>query len=221
VFDLADAVSGNRRTAHEYVCDAIRVAILRGSVPGGTRLVQSDIARDLGVSTTPVREALRDLATEGLIDLDAHRGAVVKKVTYKELMEIHDLTEILDPEAVRLAAASPDRDHVNAAEQLADQMEGETDVGRWVDLNRQFHEALVANVENERLLTILKGLRDSVAPYVGLALQKHDYFGEANAEHRELVDVVRSGDSQRAFELAKAHVDLTVRVLKSARDMFE
>ena len=223
MFDLVESVAGNRRTAHEYVRDSIRVAILRGSIAGGTRLVQSDIASELGVSTTPVREALRDLATEGLIDLDAHRGAIVKKYDYDELMEIHDLTKLLEPEAIRLASVHPDRaETLDLAERLAERMEAETDVGRWVDLNRQFHEALIACIDRKRLLGILKGLRDTVAPYVGLALQHDDYrLKAANKHHRQLIAAVRKGDGERGAKLSSAHVDLTTKALEAARDALE
>jgi DNA-binding GntR family transcriptional regulator len=214
--------SGNRRTAHEYVRDTLRMAILRGAVSGGTRLVQADIATELGVSTTPVREALRDLASEGLIDLDAHRGAVVKKFRYDELVEIHDLTKLLEPEAMRFAAEAADPKVVVAAEALADEMEAESDVGRWVELNRTFHECLVSGIGRPRLLNVLKGLRDTTAPYIGLALQHEDYrLGRANRHHRQLIAAVRTGDVAQAVELSSLHVDLTTQVLEDARHLFD
>lgn len=219
---LESSLAGSRRTAHEYVRDSLRLAILRGSLPGGTRLVQADLATELGVSTTPVREALRDLATEGLIELDAHRGAVVKKLAYSELVEIHDLTRILEPEAMRLAAEASDHASLERAEQLADEMDTETDVGRWVDLNRQFHESLVELVDNKRLRDILRGLRDTAAPYIGLALQAQDYrFPSANKHHRSLIRLIRKGDGDAAAKMAADHVDLTLRALKGARHLFE
>lgn len=220
MFDLDRSAS--RRTAHEYVRDSLRVAILRGSVAGGTRLVQADIASELGVSTTPVREALRDLASEGLIELDAHRGAVVKKFRYEELVEIHDLTKLLEPEAMRHAAEAADPAVVAEAEALADAMEREDDVGRWVELNRNFHECLVAGIGRPRLLNVLKGLRDTSAPYIGLALQHKDYrLGHANLHHRQLIEAVRTGAVDDAVELSSRHVDLTTQVLEDARHLFD
>ena len=220
MFDLDK--SANRRTAHEYVRESLRVAILRGSIAGGTRLVQADIASELGVSTTPVREALRDLASEGLIELDAHRGAVVKKFQYDELVEIHALTKLLEPEAMRLAAQAADPAVVAKAEPLANTMERENDVGRWVELNREFHECLVSGIARPRLLNVLKGLRDTVAPYIGLALQHRDYrLGHANLHHRQLIEAVRTGDVAQAAELSSRHVDLTTQVLEDARHLFD
>lgn len=220
--DLTDSTTSSRRTAHEYVRDTLRQAILRGSVSGGTRLVQADIAKRLGVSTTPVREALRDLATEGLIHLDAHRGAVVRQLTYQELIEIYDLMSLLEPEAMRRAAAERDEEGRAGAEKLANLMEAEDDVGAWADLNRQFHAMLVDCVPNRRLLAMLTALRDTAAPYVGLALQQRRYPHDlANQHHRELLDAMRAGDGQRVHEVAADHVDLAARTLEDARHLFE
>jgi len=211
-----------RRTAHEYVRDALRRAILRGTTPAGTRLVQADIARELGVSTTPVREALRDLATEGLIDLDAHRGAVVRRLRYEDLVEIHELMRLLDPEAMRRAAEVGPHDGLVEAEELADRMERERDVAVWVLLNLRFHELLVGGVDRPRILGILAGLRDTVAPYTALALQQPGYpLDVANRHHRILLDAVRTGDGPIAAATSAEHADLTLRGLERARAAME
>jgi DNA-binding GntR family transcriptional regulator len=214
---------GARRTAHEYVRDSIRQAILRGSLRGGTRLVQGELAEELGVSTTPVREALRDLATEGLVHLDAHRGAVVRSLTYDDLLQIRDLTKLLEPEAVRLAAAvvSRERSWLDECEALADEMEATSDIGEWADLNRRFHERMVSCVDRDRLLGILRGLRDAAAPYVGLAMQQRGYPLElANRHHRQIIAAMRAADADGAAAIASDHVDLAWRTLEDARYLF-
>jgi DNA-binding GntR family transcriptional regulator len=219
---LDESVTGGRRTAHEYVRQTLRLAILGGAVAGGTRLVQADLAAELGVSTTPVREALRDLATEGLIDLDAHRGAIVKKLDYDELVEIHDLIRVLESEAMKLAAKAERKVWLERAERLIEEMETETDVGRWVDLNRQFHESLVEGIGNKRLQGVLEALRDAAAPYIGAALQHQDYrFDRAQQHHRKLVELIRAGNGERAARVAEEHVDLTTWALQGARHLFE
>ena len=214
--------SHNRQTAHEYVREAVRSAILRGSVPGGARLIQADLASDLGVSTTPVREALRDLATEGLITLDAHRGAVVKQLSYEELVEIQSLTRLLDPEAMRRAATGGDGEHLVRAEACAREMSAETDVGRWAELNREFHELLATPLKDSRLHAILQGLRAAAAPYIALALRQRGYeLDLAHEHHVALVEALRAGDAKTAARLAREHVDLTTRTLAEAQQAFE
>ena len=212
---LQGLMGDTRRTAHEYVRDTIRQAILRGQLAAGTRLVQANLASELGVSTTPVREALRDLATEGLVQLDPHHGAVVKQLTHDEIREIQDLSLILEPEAMRQLAAQVSDEALDEAEHLAAQMEAEDDVGLWADLNRRFHAALVRDLEGTRLSSILKGLRDGAAPYIGAALQIPDnQLEDANHDHRQLLEALRAGDADRAAEIAAEHVRLTIRVLE-------
>jgi len=212
-----------RATAHRYVRDTLRQAILEGTLPGGTRLLQEEIARQLGVSTTPVREALRDLATDGLVRIDAHRTCTVTRLTFGELCEIHDLCRLLEPQAMREAAAVIDDATLSAAQALADQMRAESRAGQWAELNRRFHAILVDATPSERLRRILAGLRDSSAPYVALAIRGRGFvqMEAANEQHDELLAALRDGDGDRSAALACSHVDLTVNALRAARDMFD
>jgi DNA-binding GntR family transcriptional regulator len=85
------------QTAHEFARATLRHAILTGQIPGGSRLVQTDLAAQLSLNTTPVREALRDLATEGLIRFDPHRGAVVHRLTQREVDEVYRIRGCSNP----------------------------------------------------------------------------------------------------------------------------
>lgn len=220
---LRVAEQAPRRTAHEYVLASLRSAILGGDLPGGARLVQADIARELGVSTTPVREALRDLATEGLVHLDAHRGSIVKRLSYDDLLEIHELTRILEAEAMRKLAPVVDQDLITHARELAEVMARETDSAGWADLNRQFHATISQAAPSTRLRAILRSLRDSAAPYVALATRERGQkqFEMANEQHIQILDALEARDADRSAELAAKHVDLTLWALREARHMFE
>jgi DNA-binding transcriptional MocR family regulator len=191
--DLSDTSAASRRTAHEYVRDTLRQAILRGSVTGGTRLVQADIAARLGVSTTPVREALRDLATEGLIHLDAHRGAVVRELTYQELIEIYDVHEPARAGGDAPRRARARRDELRRPSALADEMEQEpTSASGRISIGSST-PCSSSPVPNRRLLSTLTALRDTAAPYVGLALQQRGYpLDLANEQHQQLLEAIRA-----------------------------
>ncbi|MFK4274131.1 GntR family transcriptional regulator, partial [Streptomyces milbemycinicus] len=125
-----------QRTAHETVVEALRHAILSGELPGGTRLVQSELAGRLGLSITPVREAIRQLATEGLIQLDSYRGAVVLTPAEEEMREVYDLLLTLTPMAARRAAERITEVELEQARSLAREMARTEDVAGWVLLHR-------------------------------------------------------------------------------------
>lgn len=208
-----------RRTAHEYVKDTLRQAILRGALQGGTRLVQADIAKELSVSTTPVREALRDLANEGLVRLDVHRGAIVHEMSYDELREIHDICMLLEPEAMRRVADVITDDVMDRAEHLADEMDHETDAGRWAELNRQFHGLLVEQLSGQHFREILRTMRNSSAMYVARALtERHDQQDEANVGHREILAALWARDAETVARLSQEHLELTIRALEASRE---
>lgn len=203
-------VPGYRRTAHQSVVDTLRRAILSGVLPGGSHLVQADIAEQLQVSTTPVREALRDLAAEGLVRLDAHRGAVVHECSVAEMEEIYGLRRILEPEAIRRALERITDTELDRAEKILVEMEAETDFGTWADLNRDFHALIEDAAGAPRLASILKSLRDVAAIYVGLSMQAEARdFRSANAEHRAILEACRARDSERAVAVVIQHLEVT------------
>jgi len=207
--------TGRSRTAHEYVLGTLRPAILGGSLKGGTRLVQTELATQLGVSTTPVREALRDLATEGLVFFDPHRGAVVRVLDIDEVREIYELRLTLEPLMVRRIVDRITDDQLDRAAELADRMQSETNLTAWVDLNRDFHAIFSGADEGSKLASILANLRDNASAYVSLSLEaRPQQVPEANEEHAELVRLYRNRD-------ADGVVDLTLRHLRSTLDAIE
>ncbi|WP_162529920.1 GntR family transcriptional regulator [Nocardioides caldifontis] len=203
------------RTAHEFVYNTLRAAVLNGTLAGGARLVQSELAQQLGVSTTPVREALRDLATEGLVVLDPHRGAVVRSLDLEEVREVYELRMTLEPLMVRRVAASMTDEKLERAAELHRQMADPRDPQTWSQLNRDFHALFSESAENSRLAGILASLRDSAAPYVAMSLvARPEQAAQANAEHAELLDAYRTGDVDRAIELTLDHLRATLRVIE-------
>lgn len=217
---LRDGLGGARRqTAHEYVRDILRQAILNGELSSGARLVQADIAAELGVSTTPVREALRDLAAEGLIRLDAHRGAVVHHFDKSELQEIYELRQVLEPLCVVRAVERITDDELARARELQRRMdECEEDVAEWVTLNRDFHALIAKASRSPRLIAILQSLRDKAAMYVGMGLRsvpKQRAVG--NAEHHRLLDALEARDAEAAAEAILEHMSGTMSVLADAK----
>lgn len=210
---------GGRRTAHQLVRDALWRAILTGQIKGGTRLVQTDLAERLQVSTTPVREALRDLATEGLIRLDAHRGAVVQELSQEEAREIYELRLILEPVAMRLAVERITEEELEMASALQARADVEHDPASWVELNYEFHRAFIEAGKSRRLRGILSNLQQSAAMYVAASVMEGEHrLEEANAQHHELLNAVRARDADKAVEVVLSHLGQTMASISWLKD---
>jgi DNA-binding GntR family transcriptional regulator len=210
---LLDA--GGRRTAHEFVKDSLRRAILRGDLPGGARLVQAELAATLDVSTTPVREALRDLAAEGLITLDRHRGGVVRELDWAEMEEIRLIRHHLEPLAVQLVVERVTEEELGEADRLRRQMGKERDLGNWVELNTWFHRVFHAATRVRRLAAILMGFEDASAVYVAQAQRWHpEIRRRADDEHAALITAFRDRDVERAAAVMRGHAALPIEMTR-------
>lgn len=211
---LSPVPSAARQTAHEFVRETLRQAILSGSVPGGTRLVQADLAEQLEVSTTPVREALRDLASEGLIQFDPHRGGIVHEISNEELQEVYDLRMLLEVEAMRLAAERITPQHLLKAQVIHERMLADPWSPGWVTLNRDFHLTIYEAAGSPRLLAILRGLLDASVMYVSAAaLEVPDLRTRANNDHAEILEALESHDAARAVAHIEEHMNIPRSVL--------
>lgn len=213
------ATPGRSRTAHEYALATLRSAILDGRLTGGTRLVQTELAAQLNISTTPVREALRDLAVEGLVVHDPHRGAIVRALDMAEVREIYELRITLEPIMVRRVAARITDAQVERASEFADRMRTEQNLSAWVDLNREFHSIFSDPDDGSKLAGILSTLRDSASAYVSLSLEaRPQQVPEANDEHAELVQLYRKRDTEGIVELTVRHLRSTLAAIEAAHE---
>lgn len=187
---------------------------MRGSLEAGTRLTQSQIARQLEVSTTPVREALGRLASDGFVHIDSHRGAIVRGVDDDELREIYELRLLLEPLAARKAALQISEQEIESAVHLSRLMEDNSDPVAWSEWNSQFHMIFAKAARAPRLEQILRGLRDSATPYVALStVSPPGRHLTANADHIELIQACRDRDSDRAAEIEERHLRSTLAAL--------
>jgi DNA-binding GntR family transcriptional regulator len=204
----------DRQTTHEHVREWLRQAILSGRLPSGARLVQADIARELGVSITPVREALRDLANEQMIRLDAHRGGIVHELTDRELDEILDLRLLLEVEAMRRAAAQITPAQLDQARALHDEMQSADRTADWVMLNRRFHVTLYEAADRPRLLGIVRNLLDASVMYV-TAAEAHmpDHRQRAGRDHAAILRRLEHHDVEGAVAAIRSHIDIPRSVL--------
>jgi DNA-binding GntR family transcriptional regulator len=197
-----------RGTAHVYVRETLRQDILNGTLPGGMRLAQTDIAQQLGVSTTPVREALRDLASEGLVIIDPHRGGFVMELTSDDVFEIYEIRYQLEPVALKYALPFINEEIIERLDQLNEEMSATSHLPTWVELNRDFHMTMYGASNRSRLLSIIRSVQDgSVMAVAGRLAHKTGVREEANHEHTNLVDALRARDADRALAVLQHHLE--------------
>ncbi|HEU4320562.1 MAG TPA: GntR family transcriptional regulator [Acidimicrobiia bacterium] len=206
---LVAASTSRRVTAVDLVRETLRAAILRGDLPGDTRLIQTEIATQLGVSTTPVREAMRDLASEGLITLDSHRIGTVRRPDWDEMMEIVEIRRSLERVALERAMASITPAQLQEARSLADQLAGDTDIGTWVQKNSDFHSVFHRATSTKRLSGILLALESAGGVFVAQAQRIHPEIRKrAVADHYALLEAFDDNDLEAAFQIQHGHVAL-------------
>lgn len=202
-------------TKAEAAYELVREQVLRGDLVPGAVIAQATLARELGISTTPLREALRRLMTEGLVELDAHRDARVTRLTAEEARDLVEIRRSLDPLAAGLAAERRTRDDLALIRSTADELLPlRTDPGPAELLtHRRFHVAIYSASHNQLLVQSLDALWDKADRYRKLALEDgrtDEDLDRTHAEHLGLVEAIAAGDSDTAAAVMLAHVDASL-----------
>lgn len=192
-------------TNRESVLARLRSEIYGGARAPGSRLVQTDLAREYGVSATPVREAMRDLVNEGLITAVAHRAARVRRLDPAEAVDINELRLLLEPYAARQAVERISADEIAELEDLHRRMSGVAS-GDWVELNHRFHMVIIEATRNPTLVGILTNLRNVSRFYFEAALRADggDY-AKRDREHGRIIDCLRRRDADGIEATMAAH----------------
>jgi len=208
------------------IYDSLRVAIVSGRLEANGRINQDAVARELGCSKTPVREALRWLERDGLVRLEQNRGAFVAEFTDRDLFEIYELRELLEPHAAAIACAVATRADIAHLRDLRDRIAAiwNDDPMAAFELNREFHERLCAPCQNTLLMHLL-GLVWSQQAALRIFThyaQAGDAFAErTHAEHRTIIEAYAARDAARVRELVRNHIseahEATVRLLAAVR----
>ena len=189
--------------AHRYLRNAIREGRLRP----GDRLREVDLANTLGLSRTPVREALSRLESEGLVVNDPMRGIVVTELDYGMVTELYVIREVLEGTAARLAAQYASEVELSILEELCDQYRGALGDSDEITLkNRQFHETLCHCAHNRYLIKMLNTLHGSLSLLGPSSLTLPERATETLREHEAVVDAIRRRDAAGAEDAARAHI---------------
>jgi DNA-binding GntR family transcriptional regulator len=204
--------SARPRTATDFVSDSLRRSILNGDLAGGTRLSLAEVASTFDVSTTPAREALRELSFEGLVKIDSYRGGVVNAVTREDVEEIVRIRKLLEPTAAREAVAGMTPQILEQAEAILDEMAASDSWDVWVMGNRAFHLKIYEASASRRLISVISGLQSTQVVFVSATLRKSPLLKEtATRDHNAMVEAIRSGDADRLIEITLDHLTIPIR----------
>jgi DNA-binding GntR family transcriptional regulator len=199
-------------TVTDYVVNSIRERILAGYYAAGARLDQQTLIEDLGASLIPVRESLRQLEVEGLVQIHPHRGAFVAELSIAKLKEIYLIREVLEETAAQLAVPNLSVQQLDDLAALIEKMEratGANDYAQLFDLNRAFHFTLYETSGNSLLIQMISGLWDRSRRYRQLYTHLPKRASQALVEHKEIYNACIAGDNILAGKAVRNNVRQT------------
>jgi DNA-binding GntR family transcriptional regulator len=198
------------RTVAGQVAEHLKADILAGRRAPGDKLRQVEIARALGVSTTPVREALATLQREGLVRLHPQRGAVVFLPSVDDLREHYEIRAALESLAAAKTAERFETQWAPPLQQLIEQMWEGPPAPRYIELNQRFHTTLYEHCGRPQLSAMIAALRDASSAYLHIYAKVDFPSDRLDAEHREILAACREGDPERAAAAVRHHLRQTV-----------
>ena len=207
---LAPITIDSYRPLRETVCEVLRDAIRRGILEPGERLMEVQLAEELGISRTPVREAIRKLEQEGYVIMMPRRG------TYVSSVSVHDVKEIFE---IRTALERIEPEELEKLRALLTEIEGHikrNDIDKIVATDIAFHGLLYQVSRNERLVTIISNLKEQLARFRTLSMSYPGRLQETLEEHRAMVEAIAAGDVDAARDAAERHMEQAEETLLKA-----
>ena len=214
------------RTLRQQVADHLREEILSSRLAPGDELGEVALARSLGISRGPLREALGQLAAEGLVTIVPRRGAVVKRLTRQEFIDAYQVREALESLAIKLAVPRLTVTERAELHRMCEHMEraaADGDTDGFFEINRQFHARLVHASGNTKLEEVHGQLVAQMGRLMKKSVELRGGTEQSAAEHRAILKAVDAGDPELAARLLEEHIEVPQRVLRSsaAQAMFE
>lgn len=194
----------------DVVFDTLRKAILRGELKPGERLMEIQLANKLGVSRTPIREAIRKLELEGLVLMIPRKGAEVAQITEKNMQDVLEVRKALEELSVQLACERITAEQVEEMKMAAEDFRKvlkSGDVTKIAEADVKFHDIIFAATNNQRLITLLNNLREQMYRFRVEYLKQKECYPQLLEEHDKLIALISGGEVEEACELMGCHID--------------
>ncbi len=215
----------NHRLLREVVYEELKKQILAGSITPGMRMMEVELAEDMGVSRTPVREAIRKLEKEGLVTIEPRKGAYASDISVKDIVDVLEVREELEGLSASLAATRITEEEL---ENLKELTEGyakaikNNDMESMIHYDELFHKSIVKSSGNKTLIKFSATVQELVLRFRYLYYDKFSLYGSMPSEHMNIIEAIGSGDEKKAREAADTHVrKLKEFVMKEGKSAFK
>lgn len=202
-----NAQKTNTANTPDFIVAALRHAIIQGEYKACEPLRQEQIARDLGVSKIPLREALVQLKAEGLVTFLPKRGAIVSELSAAEVEEIYAMRIALETLALEKAIPLLSNADLIRAKSAIEIIDSETDKSQWGELNREFHDTLYRAAQMPLLLQSIHQLHNNVTRYLIIYLDKLSASGNSQKQHWDLLKACQDRNTPEAVRILKQHLE--------------
>ncbi len=200
----------NHKPLREMVYEELKIQILTGAIVPGTRMMEVDLAEEMGVSRTPIREAIRKLEKEGLVTIEPRRGAYASRISTQDMVEILEVRQDLEGLAAFFAATRMKDDEMDELRKIAARYNEAVAAGSMQDMIRydtQFHRLIVDSCNNKILVNMVEQLQELVLRFRYIYYDNFRRAENMPEEHREIIEAIESGNEVRARAAADVHID--------------
>lgn len=198
----------------DMLADALRKMINNGSLHDGERLVERDLASHFSVSRIPLREAIRQLERDGLVETFRNRGAIVKTLSVEDIDEIYSLRALLEGDAIFQSVTNMDAETLARAELTHTLLANTPSFEKQGAYNREFHDYLYSGCKNQRLLTMINELRNQIERYEYLQRQLLAETPQFQGDHETILMACREKNAQKARREVIQHINNAGQVLR-------
>ena len=195
----------------DVVFNTLRQAILRGEFKPGERLMEIQLANKLGVSRTPIREAIRKLELEGLVIMIPRKGAEVADITEKSLRDVLEVRKALEELAVQLACEKITQEELEELEKAGENfkkvLNRSKDITEVAEADVRFHDVIYMATDNQKLILLLNNLREQMYRYRVEYLKREEAHPQLIAEHAAIIEYISKGEKKAATDIMCKHID--------------
>ncbi|MEH7125815.1 GntR family transcriptional regulator [Bacillus sp. JJ1503] len=205
----------NRKPLNMVVYDNIKSAIVNGEIEPGTRLTETAVSEQMNVSSTPVREAFRRLASEGLVKIIPWRGVVVQEFSSQKLVEVYQCREALEVKAIQLAVEQIDETGIEKLKILLEKSKVTNDYTKYTEINTSIHETLFEYANNNTLTNLIGQINDVILHNRNVSSYSESRKDEIYEEHKRIIQALENRNKDEAAIAMKEHIENGFKYIKT------